>query len=78
MNGGGRSPFGSALGRWLSTLRHPQLVLVLAALLALDVVIPDPVPFLDEIVLGVLTMLAASWRRRGSAGEDGPRAPGKE
>jgi hypothetical protein len=35
-----------------------------AALLALDVLVPDPLPFIDEIVLALGTMLLASWRRR--------------
>lgn len=54
----------SLLERFLPRLRWPWLVVVLAALLVADLLTPDPLPFLDEVVLAVLTMLAASWRRR--------------
>ena len=53
----------SLLERLLPRVRLPWLVVLLAALLVLDVLTPDPVPFLDEAVLAVLTVLAASWRR---------------
>lgn len=46
-----------------SELRFPRLFALTAALFALDFVLPDPVPFLDEIVLGLTTALLASWRR---------------
>lgn len=45
-------------------LRFPWLFALTAALLALDVLVPDPLPFIDEIVLALGTMLLASWRRR--------------
>lgn len=45
-------------------LRFPQLFAITAGLFVLDLVIPDPVPFLDEIVLGLATLLLANWRKR--------------
>jgi hypothetical protein len=48
----------------LERLRFPQLFLVLLVLLVADLFVPDPLPFLDELVLGVLTLLVGSWRRR--------------
>lgn len=53
----------SLLERWLPRVRLPWLVVLLGTLLLVDVLTPDPVPFLDEAVLAVLTVLAASWRR---------------
>ena len=38
--------------RFLSKLSYPRLFAVTAALFALDLVVPDMVPFADEILLG--------------------------
>ena len=54
---------GGLIGRVLGRLRFPQLFAVLAGLLLLDLVLPDPIPFLDEMVLAILTMLIGLWRR---------------
>jgi hypothetical protein len=55
---------GGLVGRVLGRLRFPQLFAVLAGLLLLDLLMPDPIPLLDEIVLAVFTMLVGLWRRR--------------
>jgi hypothetical protein len=55
---------GGLVGRVLGRLRFPQLFAVLAGLLLLDLVLPDPIPLLDEIVLVVFTMLVGMWRQR--------------
>jgi hypothetical protein len=34
---------------------------VFAVLFAADVLLPDPVPFVDELLLGLGTLLFASW-----------------
>ena len=47
-----------------SKLRFPTLFLVIAGLFAFDLVIPDFIPFLDEILLGLGTVLLASWKNR--------------
>ncbi len=53
---------GRVLGPFLGRLRFPWLFLVLAGLLLVDLVTPDPIPLLDELVLAVLTLLAGSWK----------------
>jgi hypothetical protein len=55
-------------------LRFPTLFLVLAILTLIDFVIPDPIPFLDEIVLALLTVLFAMWKNR-KATNNGRGAP---
>lgn len=45
-------------------LRYPWLFALLGVLLVLDLVIPDPVPFVDEVILAVLTLLVGTWRTR--------------
>ena len=43
-------------------LKYPQLLGFAAVLLVLDIFIPDVIPFLDEILLALLTALFAFWR----------------
>jgi hypothetical protein len=59
-----RNPVARLVLRWLGGLRFPQLFLVFAGLFAIDFVVPDLIPFVDEILLGLATLLLASLRRR--------------
>jgi hypothetical protein len=52
--------------RWLGGLRFPQLFLLFGGLFVLDVVLPDVIPFADEILLGLGTLLLGALRRRRS------------
>lgn len=60
---------GSIIGRLVSrlNLRFPVLVGVLAGLTLLDVLVPDLVPFVDEIGLALLTLLFSRWKARRAA-----------
>lgn len=49
---------------WARRLRYPTLFKITAALFALTLVIPDPVPFVDEILFGLGTLLLANWKGR--------------
>jgi hypothetical protein len=49
----------SAIASFLARLATPRLFLLAAALLGLDLVIPDFVPFIDEILLAILTLIFA-------------------
>lgn len=51
--------------RWAEKLQHPTLFRITALLFAVDMLIPDIIPFADEILLGLATMLFANWKRRG-------------
>jgi hypothetical protein len=59
-----RSPLTTLVNRLLPRLRYPYLFLVLAALFLIDLVVPDPIPMVDEILLAVLTFIAASFGAR--------------
>jgi len=61
------------LPQMVGGLRFPQLFVVTVALFALDVLIPDLIPFVDEILLGLASLLLASWKKKPSASvsEDG-------
>lgn len=58
--------FATALvGKYSSRLRFPQLFGAVAVLFLLDLVIPDLIPFTDEILLGLLTLLLGSLQKPG-------------
>lgn len=59
-----RNPIKHALLAYAGRLRFPTLFLIALTLFAVDLVVPDPIPFLDEIMLGLGTLLFASWRKR--------------
>lgn len=50
--------------RWASRLRHPTLFKLTALVFAIDVMVPDLLPFADEILLGLATLLLANWKNR--------------
>ena len=60
---------------WFGKLSYPRLFLVTAALFVADMLIPDIIPFADELLLGLGTLLLANWKRvkprRGTATIDG-------
>ena len=61
----------AAVSERFSNLRFPTLFLLLAGLFALDLVVPDFVPFVDEILLGLATLIVGNLtRRRDSAKAD--------
>jgi len=50
--------------RFLGRLSYPRLFLVTAALFVFDLFVPDLVPFIDELLLGLGTLLLANWKHR--------------
>jgi len=57
-------------------LRYPTLFLLLAGLTALDFVVPDVIPFADELGLLLLTLLVGRWKaRRADTPPTSPPAP---
>jgi len=57
------NPLLAPLLLWARRLRFPRLLALTAALFALTLVVPDPLPFVDELLLALGTMLFASWKR---------------
>ncbi len=51
---------------WLSRLRSWQLFVLAGVLFVTDLLVPDPIPFIDEIMLGLTTLILARWKRRRS------------
>ena len=54
----------TAIGAFASRLRFPQLFLITAGLFLLDLLIPDLIPFVDEVLLGLLTVLLGMWQQK--------------
>jgi hypothetical protein len=57
------NPLLAPLLAFAGRLRFRNLFLVTATLFALDLVIPDVLPFVDEILLGLGTLLLAALRK---------------
>lgn len=67
-------------------LRFPGLFVLLGLIFFADLAVPDFIPFVDEIVLAILTTIFGLWQAKRPAGEikappmgyaDRPAAPGK-
>jgi Family of unknown function (DUF6116) len=47
-----------------SRLRFPRLVALTVALFVLDVLVPDMIPFADELILGLVAVLLSMVKKR--------------
>ena len=50
--------------RWASSLRFPVVFGLMAVLFILNLFIPDVIPFVDEILMGLLAVLLGSLRKK--------------
>ncbi|MEM6453651.1 MAG: DUF6116 family protein [Acidobacteriota bacterium] len=65
-------PLSALLSGVLKRFTVSQLLTIAAVLFALDLVLIDPLPFIDEIFLAVITTILAAWKiREGNS----PKAP---
>jgi len=67
----GRTAVLAPLVRWASGLRFPLLLSLALALLAVDILTPDPIPLVDEGLLALGALLLARLRKR----DVGPSTP---
>lgn len=63
------------LRRRLQRLRFPQLALATGLLFLITLVVPDPVPFIDELLLLAATLLLGSWKQRREKPVTAPPSP---
>ena len=49
---------------FLGRLSYPRLFLLTAVLFVLDLIVPDFIPFADEILLGLGSLLLANFKKR--------------
>ena len=73
----GRTTGRGFLSGLLGRLRFPHLFLILGGLLLLDLLVPDPIPLVDESVLAILTLILGMWQDR-SAPREGEKPPMKD
>ena len=60
----------TALKDWLASLRFPVLLVLTALLFIADLLIPDVLPFVDEVLLALVTIMLGRLRRPSSAPAD--------
>lgn len=56
--------------RFLERRRFPGLLVIAALLLLVNLFVPDPLPFVDEALLLVATLLFGAWRKRRSSSDN--------
>jgi hypothetical protein len=62
-----RGPVQEIVGSLVGRMKYPWVFVLLAAIFIADTIIPDPIPFVDEVMLALLTFLVGTWRTRGKA-----------
>lgn len=65
-----RAPLALLVQRFAGRLRFPVLFLLTAALFIVNLFVPDPIPLLDEILLGLGAVLLGSWKQRKNGDRD--------
>jgi len=70
-----RLPIPRRLRRHVESLSFPKLFLLTGTLFLVTLVVPDPLPFVDEILLGLLTLMIGSVRRRKTSSQDSSERP---
>ena len=63
-----RTGFLAPLLGYAERLRFPRLALLTGLVFAVDLVVPDLLPFADELVLGLLTLMLGRWKKRRGEG----------
>lgn len=65
-----RKPLIGALLAFAGRLRFPLLFALMAGLFVVDLVVPDAIPFVDEVLLGLLTVAISRWKKDPEGGEE--------
>jgi len=65
-------PVTQRLTRYLDTLRFPWLLLLTVLLFVINLFVPDAVPFIDEILLGLVALLLGRLKRTPTDGRQRP------
>jgi len=70
-----RNVLSAPLIAWLSRLSYPRIFMVTAVLFGVNLLIPDPIILVDEVLLGLATVMLAKRKRTPKPGDDAPRPP---
>jgi len=58
------NPITSTITQWAGNLKMPKLLALVATLFVVDLFVPDAIPFIDEIVLGLATIVLSNLKRK--------------
>lgn len=58
---------------WARKLKYPTLFKIVGALFVLTLFTPDPIPLIDEILLGLTTLMLAKLKDRDAVPDDDGR-----
>jgi hypothetical protein len=50
--------------QYAARLRYPKLLVLALVLFIVDLIVPDFIPFADEILLGLISLLLAGLKKR--------------
>lgn len=56
--------------RWLRRRRFPTLLKITATVFFVNLFIPDPIPLVDDLLLGLATLTLASLKRPRNANDE--------
>lgn len=73
--------FGRMIGRierYLTTLRFPILMLLTVVLFTVNMLIPDVVPFVDEVLMALIAIVLSRIKRRPASDEKNPGSGNSE
>lgn len=60
---------------WASRLRFPYLLLLVSVLFVMNLFIPDVIPFADELIMGLVTLLLANLKKKPEPADQEPAPP---
>jgi hypothetical protein len=58
-------------------LRFRNLFFIVLGLFFVDLLIPDFIPFIDEIILGLLAIILANWKKERNQDKEGKAIEGE-
>ena len=58
--------------RYLARLRFPYLAAITGTLFVVDLIVPDFIPFADELMLGLITVLLGMLKKPKQIGDETP------
>ena len=69
------NPIVAPLLVWLGRLSYPRLFVATAVMFMISLFFPDPIPFIDELLLGLGTLLLANFKNRNRQPDPPSRPP---
>jgi hypothetical protein len=66
------------LMRWASRLRFPYLLALTVVLFVFNLFVPDALPLIDEVIMGLIAALLASLKKPAQKTGDGPPADDRQ